>query len=44
MEKPKQDKLGQILLQNKIISEEQLGEGFAVLDKALEITDAAVQP
>ena len=27
-----------------IISEEQLAEGFAVLDKALEITDAAVQP
>ena len=26
-----------------IISEEQLAEGFAVLDKALEITDAAVQ-
>ena len=28
MEKPKQDKLGQILLQNKIISEDQLAEAL----------------
>ena len=28
MEKPKQDRLGQILLQNKIISESQLAEAL----------------
>ena len=38
-----QSKIGELLVQEGFVTEEQLKEGFDILDNALEITDRTVK-